>query len=63
MLFMSIEDLEGMLEVVFFPQVYLQFRHALRSIGPFLIRGTVERDSEEGDIWLRAEKVKIISNA
>jgi DNA polymerase III alpha subunit len=63
MLFMSFEDLEGMLEVVFFPPVYHQYRQVLRSSGPFLIRGIVERDSEEGDLWLRAEKVKIISNA
>ncbi len=63
MLFMSIEDLEGMLEVVFFPPVYHQYRQVLSSSGPFLIRGIVERDSEEGDVWLRAEKVKIISNA
>lgn len=62
MLFLSIEDLEGMLEIVFFPPVYLQYRQVLRSNGPFLIRGIVERDSEEGDLWLRAEKVKIISN-
>lgn len=63
MLFMSIEDLEGTLEVVFFTPVYLQYRQILRSNGPFLIRGIVERDSEEGDLWLRVEKVKTISTA
>ncbi|PKO05289.1 MAG: hypothetical protein CVU41_11670 [Chloroflexi bacterium HGW-Chloroflexi-3] len=63
MLFMSIEDLEGMLEVVFFPPVYQQYRQVLRSSGPYLIRGVVERDSDDGDLWLRAEKVKTISNA
>jgi DNA polymerase III alpha subunit len=62
MLFLSIEDLEGMLEVVFFPPAYHQYRQVLRSSGPYLIRGIVERDSDDGDIWLRAEKVKIISN-
>jgi DNA polymerase-3 subunit alpha len=61
MLFMSIEDLEGTLEVVFFTPVYLQYRQILRSNGPFLIRGIVERDSEEGDLWLRVEKIKILS--
>ena len=60
MVFLSLEDLDGMLEVVFFPPVYQQFRQVLRSNGPFLIRGIVEQDSEEGDLWLRAEKVKII---
>ncbi len=61
MLFMSIEDLDGMLEVVFFPQVYNQNRQLLRSPGPYLIRGVVEKDEEEGDVWLRVEKVKIIN--
>ncbi len=60
MLFLSLEDLDGMLEVVFFPPVYHQFRQVLRSNGPFLIRGIVEQDSEEGDMWLRAEKVKAL---
>ena len=62
MLFMSIEDLDGMLDVVFFPQVYHQYRQILRSSGPFLIRGVVEHNPEEGDIWLRAERVKILNN-
>jgi DNA polymerase III alpha subunit len=61
MLFLSIEDLDGMLEVVFFPQVYHQYRQILRSSGPFLIRGVVEHNPEEGDLWMRAEKVKILS--
>jgi DNA polymerase III alpha subunit len=62
MLFMSIEDLDGMLEVVFFPPVYQQYRQILRSNGPFLIRGIAESDSDEGDVWLRAERVKILNN-
>ena len=62
MLFLSIEDLEGMLEVVFFPPIYQQYRQILRSSGPYLIRGIVERDADGGDLWLRAEKVKTITN-
>ncbi|MBW6472505.1 MAG: DNA polymerase III subunit alpha [Anaerolineaceae bacterium] len=63
MLFMSIEDLEGMLELVFFPAIYQQFRQILRGPGTFLFRGTVEKDEGEGDIWLKVEKVRTISNA
>jgi DNA-directed DNA polymerase III PolC len=58
MFFLSIEDLEGMLEVVFFPAVYRQYRQELRGAGPFLIRGTVELDAESGEPWLRAEKAR-----
>ena len=62
MLFMSLEDLEGMVEVVFFSQVYNQNRQLLRSPGPYLIRGVVEKDEDEGDYWLRVEKVKQLTN-
>lgn len=58
MLFLSLEDLEGMLEVVFFPQIYQQYRQHLRGSGPYLIRGTLEWDVERGEPWLRAEKVR-----
>lgn len=57
MFFLSLEDLEGMLDVVFFPAVYRAYRQELHGAGPFLIRGTVEMD-ESGEPWLRAEKVK-----
>lgn len=58
MLFLTLEDLEGMLSVVFFPQVYRQYRAALHGNGPFLIRGVVEWDQELAEVWLRAEKVR-----
>ncbi len=59
MLFMSIEDLNGMVEVVFFPSVYQQYRQVLRTSGPFLIRGIVETGEDDGgENWIRAEKVK-----
>jgi DNA polymerase-3 subunit alpha len=59
MLFVSLEDLDGMIEVVFFPNLYQQNRQILRSSGPFLIRGVVEVGGDENDeLWLRAEKVK-----
>ena len=58
MFFLSLEDLEGMLEVVFFPAVYRQYRQELHGSGPFLIRGTVELDPNSGEPWLRAEKAR-----
>ncbi len=59
MLFLSVEDLEGMLQVVMFPGVYRQYRDALSGIGPYLIRGVVEWDEERGDPWLRAKRYEI----
>lgn len=58
MYFLSIEDLEGLLDIVFFPAVYNQFRQELRGSGPYLIRGKVELDSDTGEMWIRAEKVR-----
>jgi DNA polymerase III alpha subunit len=62
MMFMSMEDLEGMLEVVFFPQIYQQFRLLLRQSGPFLVRGIVEQDDTQENVWIRAEKVKVLES-
>ena len=62
MLFLSIEDLEGMMEVVVFPDVYRQYRDELNDSGPYLIRGVVEWDEERGEPWLRAAKIKNIKN-
>ncbi|MFM8321891.1 MAG: DNA polymerase III subunit alpha [Chloroflexota bacterium] len=55
--FMSLEDLEGMLEIIIPAGVYRQGRNALDGPGPYLIEGTVEWDAERGEPLVRAEKV------
>jgi DNA-directed DNA polymerase III PolC len=56
--FMSLEDLEGTLDVVIFSDVYQRHRTALASgAGPFIIEGMLESDSEREEPILRAEKV------
>lgn len=62
MLFLSVEDLDGMMEVVVFPDVYRQYRDELSGAGPYLIRGVVEWDEERGEPWLRAAKIRNIKN-
>ena len=56
MFFLSIEDLEGMLDVVFFPNAYQSNRASLTGNGPFLISGTMELDETRGEAILRAEQ-------
>jgi len=56
MLFLTLEDLDGMLEVVFFPDAYRRNRSALQTGGPWLISGTVEIDTERGETLLRADR-------
>ncbi len=55
--FMSLEDLEGMLDVVIFGEVYRRHRAALATPGPFVIEGMVELDPAKGEPVIRAERV------
>ena len=57
MMFLTLEDLAGMLDVVVFPAVYRQARGFIHTSAPLLITGTLEMDSARGEPLLRAEKV------
>ena len=46
MKFLSLEDLTGTFEAVFFPEVYSQFAHHTLSMGPYLLEG--KADIENG---------------
>jgi DNA polymerase III alpha subunit len=60
MLFLTLEDLSGMLEVVFFPNAYRQAKEIVSSSQPFLVTGMMEMDSGRGEPFLKAEKVALI---
>ena len=51
---MSLEDLEGMLDVLISGEVYRRYRQVLSGPGPYLVEGTVERDARSGEPSLRA---------
>jgi DNA polymerase III alpha subunit len=57
MMFLTLEDLAGMLDVIVFPAVYRQAQSALGSARPVLVTGIVEIDSSRGEPLLKAEKV------
>jgi DNA-directed DNA polymerase III PolC len=57
MMFLSLEDLSGMLDVVIFPDAYRLARNALGSGQPLLITGIIERDDSTGEPLLKAEKI------
>ena len=61
MLFLTIEDLQGTLDVILFPDVYRIAKSFLDSNPPLLITGVMEMDKERGEPYLRAEKVASIS--
>jgi len=56
MLFLTLEDLSGMLEVVFFPNAYRQAKEMVSNSQPFLVTGTMEMDASKGEPFLRAER-------
>jgi len=60
MAFLTLEDLEGVLDVVVFPDAYRRARSALSGPGPYLVEGTVEMDEGRSEPLLRAERVELL---
>jgi DNA polymerase III alpha subunit len=56
--FMTLEDLDGMLDVVLFGEVYRRHRSAFSAgPGPYVLEGLLETDPEREEPVLRAERV------
>jgi len=60
MLFMTVEDLSGMLDVAVFPDVYRQVRYFIHSSEPLLVTGVIKTESGRSEPLLVAEKVKAL---
>ena len=60
MLFLTLEDLDGTLDAILFPEVYRRAKSLFDSSKPFLITGVMEMDAERGEPFLRAEKVVLV---
>jgi DNA-directed DNA polymerase III PolC len=61
MMFLTLEDLTGLLDTVLFPDVYRSARTALHEYSaPVLITGVIEMDSSTQEPFLRAEKVLLM---
>lgn len=58
---MSLEDLEGMVNVMILPAVYRNNKSEFSGYGPYLVEGTVELDQERNEPFLIAEKIWRIS--
>ena len=57
MMFLTLEDLSGTLDVVLFPDVYRRAREVLSSNAPVFVTGLMEMDETRGEPFLKAEKV------
>jgi DNA-directed DNA polymerase III PolC len=60
MAFVTLEDLEGTLDMVVFPDVYRRARSLLMEARPLLISGLVEDDPDRPDPLLRAEDIRAL---
>ena len=55
--FMSLEDLEGMLDVIITAEVYKRSKAAFSTPGPYVVEGRVDLDSQKGEPFIRAERI------
>lgn len=55
--FMSLEDLEGMLDVVITSDVYRHSKVALSTPGPYVVEGMVSLDNQRAEPVIRAERI------
>jgi DNA polymerase III alpha subunit len=54
---MSLEDLEGEMEIVIPAPVYQRYRQEFSSRDPLVVEGVLELDSETGEPYIRVDKV------
>ncbi len=57
MMFLTLEDLSGMLDAVLFPDVYRRAQASIHSSAPLLVTGVVEMDPARTEALLRVERV------
>lgn len=57
---MTLEDLEGYIDVIIRQQVYNKYRSALKQQGPLIVEGNVDLDNDKGEAQIGAEKIWLI---
>ncbi len=55
MLFLTLEDLDGALDVMILPDLYRRIKHMVFDQSPFIVSGILEMDEVRGEPLLRAE--------
>jgi DNA polymerase-3 subunit alpha len=60
MLFLTLEDQQGTLDAILFPEAYRKAKTLLEAGRPFLISGIIEMDSSRGELYLKAETITTI---
>ena len=60
MMFLTLEDLDGMLDVVVWPEAFRRSRQALSTSGALLVTGMMEMDARRGEAILVAENITAV---
>jgi DNA polymerase-3 subunit alpha len=60
MLFLTLEDLQGTLDAILFPDAYRAAKSLVGTSAPLLVTGVMEMDAERGEPFLRAERVSLV---
>jgi len=60
MLFLTIEDLIGILDAILFPDAYRNAKSLVGSSAPMLLTGIMGMDVERGEPYLRVEKIGLV---
>ncbi len=60
MLFLTLEDQQGTLDAILFPNVYRTSKNLFNTTIPLLVSGVMEMDGERSEPFLRVEKVQRI---
>ena len=55
--YLSLEDLEGMLDTMIYSDVYRRYRSQISGHGPYILEGWLERNTTSGEPTLRVEKL------
>jgi len=58
MLFLTLEDLEGSLDVMILPDLYRRIKNMVYDMAPFIVSGVLEYDEVRGEPLLRADSFR-----
>ncbi len=63
MAFLSLEDMEGILDVIIFPNIYRRVQATIADLRqPVIVEGIMETDSNGQEPYLRAERIEPIQS-
>jgi DNA-directed DNA polymerase III PolC len=60
MLFLTLEDMEGTMDVMILPDMYRRVKNLVYGRSPFFITGLIELDETRGESMMRAENLRIV---